>query len=162
MEVTGTANKRKGYFQWNATAPDKNGNSQVKATLSDITITATTVTTLPEWSGYDSASEEDKATWDNFLTGLKDHEEGHVEINMKEAEQMKADIEAVLPGTGSISFTSKPSSAGAEAKSRLNFQQVDAAVRKGFQRHAARQLNYDNVSNHVLSPAELKERGIDY
>ncbi len=137
---------------------------QVTGQIADISIAATATVNLPKWDGYDSASSEDKKTWDNFSSGLKDHEDGHVGIVQQDVEKLKTDVESALPGSQSVTFKSNGTNAqiDSEVKRRLNVQQVDSTIRNGISNSQKRQDNYDRVSNHTLSPQQLKDKGIVY
>jgi predicted secreted Zn-dependent protease len=65
---------------WSAPAKGADGNytTDIKTTSVDVTVTITVDT--PKWEGYDKATPEEQKKWDDSLTQLKDHEEGHVEI----------------------------------------------------------------------------------
>jgi predicted secreted Zn-dependent protease len=48
--------------------------------LSSVTVTVATRITMPEWSGYGSASQAEKDEWDRFLAALQSHEQGHIDL----------------------------------------------------------------------------------
>ena len=144
---------------------EEGGTYTVTAGIKDINITITTTMTLPEWSGYSSASPEQQKIWNEAISGLKAHEDGHVEIAKAEAAKMKQAIMDVRPESSSVTFVTKSGDKDAmysKAKTLLNAPKISGAITTGFANHNKRQGNYDNVSGHTLSPQQLKDKGIDY
>jgi predicted secreted Zn-dependent protease len=48
--------------------------------VSDASVTVRTRVTMPQWSGYASASQSEKDEWDRFCAALRAHEQGHLSI----------------------------------------------------------------------------------
>jgi predicted secreted Zn-dependent protease len=48
--------------------------------LSSITVTVSTKITMPQWSGYASASQPEKDEWDRFVVALQNHDQGYIEL----------------------------------------------------------------------------------
>jgi hypothetical protein len=46
----------------------------------NVQVRVTTTVQIPNWTGYSSASSQDKAKWDQFKDDLRNHEQGHVNI----------------------------------------------------------------------------------
>ena len=44
--------------------------------------------TLPDWSGYSSATPAQKQSWDNMVNALRQHEQEHVNIAYRNAQQL--------------------------------------------------------------------------
>jgi predicted secreted Zn-dependent protease len=44
--------------------------------------------TLPDWSGYSSATPAQKQSWDNMITALRQHEQEHVNIAYRNAQKL--------------------------------------------------------------------------
>lgn len=150
------------FFRASATAPKK-GSITITATLSDITIEANTKVTMPTWDGYATASPKEQSVWDNFVKQLGAHEDGHVDINKQEAEKLKAEIESVLPTSNSFSTVAKSTAAGfRQASSALNVPAIQSTINKGLSRYESRNTDYENKSEHRLSPEDLQKKGIIY
>lgn len=150
------------FFSANATPP-KNGQTTVTATLRNIIIEANTTVTMPTWDGYAGASAEDQAAWDAFVKQLDAHEDGHVEINKQEAEKLKTEIEAVLPGSATFRTVSRSAAAGfSQARRALNQPAIQSTIDRGLSRYESRNTDYEKKSEHRLSPEDLQKKGIVY
>jgi len=147
------------------TYTEKNGTYTVTATIKDINISLTGTTTLPEWKGYSSASPEQQKIWDSTIASTRNHEEGHTEILHAEAAKIEKAIKDVLPTSSQATFVTKSGDKNAmlsQARKLLNAPQITTAIQTGFANHNSRQENYDKVTGHILSPKQLKEKGIEY
>jgi Bacterial protein of unknown function (DUF922) len=60
--------------------PDLSWASDGNGTIARADVTCTITIELPEWDGYASAPKPDRDAWDAFLTALRHHEDGHVQI----------------------------------------------------------------------------------
>jgi predicted secreted Zn-dependent protease len=48
--------------------------------ISSVTVTVRTRVTMPDWSGYATASQAEKDEWDRFCAALRAHEQGHIQL----------------------------------------------------------------------------------
>lgn len=48
--------------------------------------------TLPEWVNKSAASDQDQKMWDLYLKFIKRHEQGHINIALKEARELQAEL----------------------------------------------------------------------
>jgi len=70
-----------GTFQESVSvASSGNGFTATTSVPPNASVTLSVSVTLPNWTGRDKASPEQQKSWDNFVAGLKTHEEGHVKI----------------------------------------------------------------------------------
>jgi RHS repeat-associated protein len=108
--------------------------------------------TLPNWVERSQASQEDQSAWDSSVTGLRAHEQGHVDINREAAQK----LDKSLPGTsgtgGAITSGEAYKKAGAQLTQRLNQK-----VRSTSTERDARQKQYDERTNHGRKKANGQE-----
>jgi RHS repeat-associated protein len=99
--------------------------------------------TMPNWVDQNQASPEDQAAWNTEMSGLKEHEDGHVEINSQGAHE----LDKSLPGTKGVGGGSTAAQAHAAANKKLG-----AALSKKGKDEAAktgqRQVDYDKKTDH--------------
>ncbi|HEX3743199.1 MAG TPA: DUF922 domain-containing protein [Bryobacteraceae bacterium] len=69
-----------------AAQTDQDGN------VTSVTIELNPVIELPQWSGYNAATKEQKASWDKMVKALEAHERKHHDIQVKCAAQLKKQI----------------------------------------------------------------------
>jgi predicted secreted Zn-dependent protease len=110
--------------------------TEVSEEVSSVTVKLDVTENIPQWTEYNSASTEDKASWDTLIGDIKPHEEGHAEIAEKGAQA----IDKALPGTRGIGVGSTTSAAAKQATARLN-----AAVKKKEQAQAAKTQSEQNA-----------------
>jgi RHS repeat-associated protein len=116
-------------YPWRSTRSSRSN----QVSTATVTLTVTITVTLPKWTGYKRASEAEKRIWDNFITRLRSHEEGHVQIAVAGARE----VANAIPGRAS---TSKELGVIETA----NFNRAFATV-------VARQEAYDIRTNHGLN-----------
>jgi predicted secreted Zn-dependent protease len=66
---------------------DRDGN------VTSVTMVLNPVIQLPEWSGYRSATKDQKASWDDMVEALEAHERRHHAIQVDCADDLKKTIE---------------------------------------------------------------------
>lgn len=69
----------------------RDGNGTVTA----VTMELNPVIELPEWSGYSSATKEQKASWDKMAKALEAHERTHHDIQVDCASDLSKEIKKV-------------------------------------------------------------------
>jgi predicted secreted Zn-dependent protease len=65
---------------------DRDGN------VTSVTIVLNPIIQLPEWSGYSSATKEQKASWDDMVKALEAHERRHHAIQVDSADDLTDQI----------------------------------------------------------------------
>jgi predicted secreted Zn-dependent protease len=65
---------------------DRDGN------VTSVTIVLNPIIQLPEWSGYGSATKEQKASWDDMVKALEAHERRHHAIQVDSADDLTDQI----------------------------------------------------------------------
>lgn len=70
----------------NSAKVDGDGN------VTSVTMAINPVIELPEWSGYSSATKEQKASWDTMVKALEAHERKHHDIQVDCASDLKKEI----------------------------------------------------------------------
>ncbi len=90
-------------------------------TLKSADVQLNQTVTLPNWVDADQASAEDQAAWKTEMDSLKEHENGHVEIDREEAQR----LDKSLPGTKALGN----GSTGAQAQAAAN-KKLGAAIQK--------------------------------
>lgn len=70
--------------------------------VGSVTIELNPVIELPVWSGYGSATKEQKASWDAMYHALKAHENRHHRIQVECVEGLKNDLKAAKALTGEM------------------------------------------------------------
>ena len=65
---------------------DKDGN------VASVTMVLNPVIELPQWSGYSSATKEQKASWDKMVKALEAHERKHHDIQVDCADDLEKQI----------------------------------------------------------------------
>ena len=60
--------------------------------MTSVTMTINPVIQLPEWSGYSSATKEQKASWDKMIKALEVHERKHHDIQVDCASELEKEI----------------------------------------------------------------------
>jgi RHS repeat-associated protein len=99
--------------------------------------------TLPKWDGYDKASKEEKLEWDSNLATLKEHEEGHAQINREEANK----LDKSLPGTTGYGTGKTPQQALNAAYSQMG-QQGQKKLNNSQKNTKQRNQDYDKATDH--------------
>jgi predicted secreted Zn-dependent protease len=99
--------------------------------------------TLPNWVERGQASTEEQTAWDNSMTGLKAHEQGHVEINREAAQK----LDKSLPGTAGTGGAPTANEAYKKAGAQLT-QKLNQKVRSTSAERNARQKQYDDRTDH--------------
>jgi len=116
-----------------------NANETVKS--ADVELKQTV--TLPNFVEKSQASPEDQAALDNAMTGLKAHEQGHVEINREEVQKLDKSLPGTT-GTGSAPTSGEAyTKAGAQLTQKLNQKVRDTSAERN-----ARQRQYDQRTDH--------------
>jgi predicted secreted Zn-dependent protease len=100
---------------------DKGGN------VTSVTMVLNPVIELPEWSGYRSATKEQKASWDKMIKALEAHERKHHDIQVDCASDLTKEIK-------------KAKTLDADALNEIISDQQDACQKK--------QDDYDTRSGH--------------
>jgi predicted secreted Zn-dependent protease len=100
---------------------DQDGN------VTSVTMVLNPVIQLPEWSGYRSATKEQKASWDDMVTALEAHERRHHAIQVDCADDLTKKIE-------------KAKTLDASSLNKIISDQQDACQKK--------QDDYDTRSGH--------------
>jgi predicted secreted Zn-dependent protease len=100
---------------------DKDGN------VTSVTMVLNPVIELPEWSGYRSATKEQKASWDKMVKALEAHEREHHDIQVDCANDLTEEIK-------------KSKTLDADALNEIISDQQDASQKK--------QDDYDTRSGH--------------
>jgi predicted secreted Zn-dependent protease len=65
---------------------DRDGN------VTSVTMALNPVIELPEWSGYSSATKEQKASWDKMVKALEAHERKHHDVQLDCADDLTKEI----------------------------------------------------------------------
>ena len=102
---------------------------------SSVKVSVQITVTLPKWTGYNSASPQEKAKWDKFVGKLQTHEEGHVRLAQSGTEVVRNSILHV-----------KASGRDATAAGHAFKQAFDSAAWGGVQAAQSRQDLYDLVT----------------
>jgi RHS repeat-associated protein len=112
----------------------------ITATVNDKTVEVNTEIKVitPEWEGYDKASPEEQKRWDEYSKSLNEHEEGHVQIAVKGAN----DVEAAIKGTAATGTAKTVQGAKDAAKKNLD-SEVDKKTTAATQKVQERSDQYD-------------------
>src|SRR5579864_3611914 len=122
-------------------------------TLKSADVQLNQTVTLPNWVDADQASAEDQAAWKTEMDSLKDHENGHVEIDREEAQR----LDKSLPGTKALGN----GSTGAQAQAAAN-KKLGAAIQKKAdntkQQLIQRNADYDQQTDHGRHQENWKKK----
>lgn len=102
--------------------------------LRDATISLSLVVHLPAWQDSERAPPKLRQSWQRFLRALAAHEEGHVEIAIKHAKQLRAELAALTPEESCQAFMTKFQERAARAQARMDEEQAayDAKTEHGI------------------------------
>jgi predicted secreted Zn-dependent protease len=82
--------------EWGLYDATQNPNSSAKTdgdgNVTSVTMAINPVIQLPEWSGYSSATKEQKASWDTMVKALEAHERKHHDIQVDCASDLEKEI----------------------------------------------------------------------
>ena len=82
--------------EWGLYDATQNGKSSAKTdkdgNVTSVTIVISPIIQLPEWSGYNSATKEQKASWDTMVKALEAHERKHHDIQVDCASDLEKEI----------------------------------------------------------------------
>ncbi len=115
--------------------------SEVKA--ADVILTTTI--NMPVWAEKDSASPEDRKTWDDAMVGLEAHERAHAAVDLKVAEE----LDRSLPGTRGTGQAGTPAEALANARADRN-QKLSKAQNQTIKKMGQENRKYDLSNCHNL------------
>ena len=90
---------------------------------------------LPKWVDKVSASDQDQKMWDLYLTFLKRHEQGHINIALKAAREWQAELAQPI---------SAPSCQGLDDKIKVLYNEIMQTGKEAT-------VNYDQRTNHGLT-----------
>lgn len=79
-------------YKWHYDNPSKN-----PCYLTEVKVTANIVTVLPEWEDKEHGSAESQLKWENYLTHLSQHEEGHANNGKEVATEIENALLAIPP-----------------------------------------------------------------
>jgi predicted secreted Zn-dependent protease len=65
--------------------------------LTNVSVTLNTEMTLPNWADVEEMNAKIQAEWARYLAALRMHQDGHVEINLNTAQEIKAALLAMEP-----------------------------------------------------------------
>ena len=92
-DVLKSLNARDEWGLYDATQNQKNSaKTDADGNVTSVTMTINPVIELPEWSGYSSATKEQKASWDKMLKVLEKHERNHHDIQVDCASDLEKEI----------------------------------------------------------------------
>lgn len=86
-----SAQPEAGSAEWH---PDYSYEADDSGTVTDATVHIGWKITMPQWDGYDSATDSQKAEWDRFWSALETHERGHLDL----VDQYLRDIDQQMIG----------------------------------------------------------------
>lgn len=66
-----------GKAEWN---PRYDYETDENGTVNEVTVIVGWTITMPQWDGYDAASDSAKGEWDRFYAALEAHEMGHLAL----------------------------------------------------------------------------------
>ena len=72
--------------------PRQDAKADKDGRVVSVTIVLNPVIELPQWSGYSSATKEQKDSWDKMVKALEAHERKHHDIQVKCAAELKKQI----------------------------------------------------------------------
>jgi RHS repeat-associated protein len=118
-------------------------------TVKSADVNLTQTTTMPNWVEQNQASPEDQAAWNNEMSSLKEHEDGHGDINRQGAHE----LDKSLPGTKGVGGGSTAAQAHAAANKKLSasIKQKETANQQNTQK---RNADYDQKTQHGLKQHE--------
>jgi RHS repeat-associated protein len=99
--------------------------------------------TMPNWVDSNKASPEDQAAWTTSMAGLKEHEQGHADINREEAQKLNI----ALPGTTGVAVAPTSTEAYKKAGAQLT-QKLNQKVKSNAAENSTRQQQYDKRTDH--------------
>ena len=102
-------------------------------TKANVTINITLI--LPNWANKAAASDQDQEMWDLYLKFLKRHEQGHINMGLKAARELQAELAQLKPA---------PSCKELDGKISVLY---DEMVQKGEEDG----VNYDNRTNYGVT-----------
>jgi predicted secreted Zn-dependent protease len=118
-------------------------------TVKSADVNLTQTTTMPNWVEQNQASPEDQAAWNNEMSSLKEHEDGHGDINRQGAHE----LDKSLPGTKGVGGGSTAAQAHTAANKKLSaaIKQKETANQQNTQK---RNADYDQKTQHGLKQHE--------
>jgi len=115
--------------------------------ITDIVVTLDCTITMPEWSGYGDANDDEQDEWDSFITGLREHERGHVEIAKEWRKKIEETLEEECVDKNITAYGSTPKEACKNA-----LQKLKDTIKNKFDEltdeHEKEQDEYDNETDH--------------
>jgi len=135
--------QRIGYteFEW--------GDRHTSTNVRNCTVTATVNT--PCWTGYANASPAQQQQWDANVSAMKGHEQGHVDIANKGAENIGRAV-ASQKGKGTGKSTDE-----AKQKAKADLQQkATKGAKKAEEKVHKQQTDYDKKTGHGEDKSFLK------
>lgn len=72
--------------------PKNSAKTDADGNVTSVTMALSPVIELPEWSGYNSATKEQKASWDTMVKALEAHERKHHDIQVDCASDLEKEI----------------------------------------------------------------------
>ena len=92
-DVLKSLNAREEWGLYDATQNQKNkAQTDSDGNVTSVTMTLNPVIELPDWSGYSSATKEQKASWDKMVKLLEKHERNHHDIQVDCASDLEKEI----------------------------------------------------------------------
>jgi RHS repeat-associated protein len=115
-----------GAFKFDYSTSVTKSDVTVTDTLTSADVNLTVTITLPNWTGYNAASDDDKKQWDQLSSGLAQHEDQHKSIAEDEAKK----LDTGLSGTQGVGTAGTQAAAKKAADTLLgtNIQDKHAAV----------------------------------
>mgnify|MGYP001598251458 CR=1 FL=1 len=107
-------------------------NTAAGCTITQANVTINMMLLLPKWADEASAPDQDQKWWDLYLKFLERHEQGHINIALKEAREFQAELAQLKPA---------PSCQDNDNNIRVLFVAVE---QKGIEDS----VNYDKRTNH--------------
>ncbi len=119
------------YIKWNYSYL----NDQQSCRIKQATISAEITSTLPKWTDYEKASPQLQKQWDEYLTKLIAHEQGHALHGQNAAYEIESIINEL------------PTMSDCQTLSSLANEKAQAVIAK----YNAEDLQYDAETNHGAS-----------
>jgi predicted secreted Zn-dependent protease len=107
---------------------------------------------MPNWVESGQASPEDQAAWSTSMAGLKEHEQGHADINREQAQK----LDTALPGTSATAGAPTSTEAYKKAGTQLT-QKLNQKVKGNAAENSTRQQQYDKRTDHGRKQHDPKE-----
>lgn len=92
-----------GSAEWH---PEYHYQANEHGVITEVTVTVGTTVTLPNWTGYSSASSAEQAEWTRFIHALTAHEQGHLQLAVDHLTDIDQRMTGVSPDAAAHTWTS--------------------------------------------------------